>query len=193
MTGQGMTAAAADEWFRLVNAPAPAWPAEALLDAAFGLGRRTRASYRLREGSTPVEDLSFHALDVASGRLAGLISFWPLRIHPGGERALLLGPLAVHPDFQNGGLGDALMRTGLDAARKAGHGLIFLVGDEPFYGRYGFVHTPERIILPGPYDPARLLHLELRAGALGDARGLLLPEWRWQMLKEKPQPQRRAT
>ena len=185
MTGQGTMAAAADERFRMVNAPAPARAAEALLDAAFGLDRRTKASYRLREGSAPVPGLSFHAIDAASGRLAGLVSFWPLRVHPGGERALLLGPLAVHPDFQNGGLGGELMRTGLNAARAAGHALVFLVGDEPYYGRYGFTRTPQRIVLPGPYDPARLLHLELQPGALGGARGLLLPEWRWRALQEK--------
>ena len=189
-----MTARAArSEWFRLVNAPAPSCAAEALLDAAFGLDRRTKTSYRLREGSTPGPRLSFHAIVTVSGRLAGLVSFWPLRIHPAGQPALLLGPLAVHPDFQNGGLGDALMRSGLEAARKAGHGLVFLVGDEPYYGRYGFTHTPARITLPGPYDPARLLHLELQSGALGEARGLLLPEWRWQALQERSQPQRRAT
>ncbi len=181
-----MTAqAAAENWFRIISAPAPKREAEALLDAAFGLDRRTRASYRLREGSAPVPGLSFHAIDNTSGRLAGLVSFWPLRIHPAGQPALLLGPLAVHPDFQNGGLGAELMRTGLQAARAAGHALAFLVGDEPYYGRYGFTRTPERIILPGPYDPARLLHLELAPGALGDAAGLLLPEWRYEQLREK--------
>ncbi len=181
-----MTArAAAENWFRIIGAPAPTREAEALLDAAFGLDRRTRASYRLREGSAPVPGLSFHAVDTASGRLAGLISFWPLRIHPGGTPALLLGPLAVHPDFQNGGLGAELMRTGIDAARDAGHALVFLVGDEPYYGRYGFRPTPERITLPGPCDPARLLHLELKPGALGDAAGLLLPEWRHASLRGK--------
>jgi predicted N-acetyltransferase YhbS len=181
-----MTArAATNEWFRIIHAPAPAREAEALLDAAFGLDRRTKASYRLREGSAPVPGLSFHAIDTASGRLAGLVSFWPLRVHPVGTPALLLGPLAVHPAFQNGGLGAALMRAGLTAAREAGHVLVFLVGDEPYYGRYGFAPTPRRITLPGPYDPARLLHLELAPGALGDAAGLLLPQWRHERLRAR--------
>ena len=174
---------AADAWFHIVNAPAPEREAEALLDAAFGLDRRTKASYRLREGSAPVPGLSLHAIDAANGRLAGIVSFWPLCIHPAGRPALLLGPLAVHPDFQNGGLGAELIRTGLEAARDAGHALVFLVGDEPYYGRHGFTRTPERITLPGPYDPARLLHLELVPGALGDAAGLLLPAWRHERLR----------
>ena len=170
--------------FDIHHAPAPAAEAEALLDAAFGLDRRTRASYRLREGSAPLLDLSFHARHEASGRLAATISFWPLRIFPAGTRALLLGPLAVHPDFQRAGLGARLMNNGLEAAREAGHALVFLVGDEPYYGRHGFRRVPTgRVILPGPYDPARLLYRELRPGAFNGVHGLLLPEWRWQQAR----------
>ena len=172
--------------FHMHNAPAPEAEAESLLDAAFGLSRRTKASYRLREGSAPVPGLSFHARHAETGRLAGVISFWPLRIFPAGTVALLLGPLAVHPDFQRAGLGTVLMNTGLQAARSAGHALVFLVGDEPYYGRHGFRRVPEgRVLMPGPYDPARLLYQELRSGAFDGVQGLLLPEWRWQAAQEE--------
>ena len=172
--------------FDIRHAPAPEAEAEALLDAAFGLDRRTRASYRLREGSAPLPGLSFHARHEESGRLAAIISFWPLRIFPAGTRALLLGPLAVHPDFQRAGLGARLMNAGLKAAREAGYALVFLVGDEPYYGRHGFRQVPAgRVIMPGPYDPARLLYRELQPGAFAGAKGLLLPEWRWQMVRAK--------
>ncbi len=171
--------------FELHHAPAPAREAEALLDAAFGLSRRTKASYRLREGSSPLEDLSFHVRHAASSRLAGVISFWPLRVSPAGVPALLLGPLAVHPDFQRAGLGTVLMNAGLGAAREAGHGLVFLVGDEPYYGRHGFRQVPMgQVLMPGPYDPARLLYHELRPGAMAGVSGLLLPEWRWRARHE---------
>ena len=70
--------------FEMHRAPAPEAEAEALLDAAFGLSRRTRSSYRLREGSASVAGLNFHLRHAGSGRLAGLISFWPLRVHPAG-------------------------------------------------------------------------------------------------------------
>ena len=176
--------------FDIRHAPAPAAEAEALLDAAFGLDRRTRASYRLREGSAPLPGLSFHARHEASGRLAAIISFWPLRIFPAGTRAVLLGPLAVHPDFQRAGLGSRLMDAGLKAAREAGHALVFLVGDEPYYGRHGFRRVPTgRVILPGPHDPARLLYQELQANAFNDVQGLLLPEWRWQQARAQQDTQ----
>ncbi len=172
--------------FDIVQGLAAAQEEDALLDAAFGLERRTKASYRLREGARPVPGLSFHAREASGGRLAGVISFWPLRAWPGGAAALLLGPLAVHPDFQNAGLGGRLMRTGLDAARQASHGLVLLVGDVPYYGRYGFSPVPPgQLLLPGPFDPVRLLYLELQAGALEQAHGLLLPQWRFEQLSMK--------
>jgi predicted N-acetyltransferase YhbS len=157
--------------------------AEALLDAAFGLDRRTKASYRLREGATPVPGLSFTARHREDNRLVGMISFWPLRAFPEGVPALLLGPLAVHPDMQRQGLGAALIGQGLMAAARQGHRLVFLVGDAPYYERFGFrpVLPHGRLLLPGPFDPGRLLYRELAPGAMNErVHGLLLPEWRWQ-------------
>ncbi len=166
--------------FDIRDTPAPQEEEEALLDAAFGPARRAKASYRLREGSRAVPGLRFSAFERETGRLAAVLSFWPLRVAPRGERALLLGPLAVHPDFQNGGLGGALLRHGLEAARAQGHGLVFLVGDAPYYARYGFRQVPAgRVILPGPFDAARLMFLELKDGAFAGVEGLLLAPWRF--------------
>jgi len=130
-----------------------------------------------------VSGLSFTARERESGRLVGTISFWPLRTFPEGVPALLLGPLAVHPDMQRQGLGAALIGQGLMAAARQGHALVFLVGDAPYYARFGFapVQPFGRLLLPGPFDPTRLLYRELKEGAMTDkVRGLLLPEWRWQ-------------
>ena len=161
------------EEFELRNEVADGAAADALLDAAFGIDRRLKASYRLREGNRPLKEGALAAY--AGARLAGLISFWPVVIAPVGRPALLLGPIAVHPDFQGAGLGSRLMREGLEAVGEAGHDLVFLVGDEPFYGRFGFQPVPEgQIELPGPFDPARLLYREMAPGALGDAAGLLI-------------------
>ncbi len=144
---------------------------ETLLDAAFGLDRRTKTAYRLREGSSPVEGLCLTArLD---GRIVGSIEFWPLVIGEGGQ-ALLLGPLAVDPGMQGRGCGMALMKRGIALAREQGHGLIVLVGDEPYYARVGFARVPDgRFIMPGFVDPDRLLALELRPGALSRCSGLV--------------------
>lgn len=156
--------------------PADSASIEHLLDLSFGIGRRTKTSYRLREGNTAVPGLSLVVRDSALG-ITGCISFWPLRI--GAEPALLLGPLAVHPERQNLGIGLALMREGLARAAALGHGLVILVGDAPYYARVGFRQVPDgQLILPGPADPKRLLYLELRPGALGRARGLVLPAQR---------------
>lgn len=144
---------------------------EHLLDLAFGSDRRNKTSYRLREGNTAVAGLSLVARDPGVGP-AGTISFWPLAIGEGKAPALLLGPLAVHPDRQGLGIGIRLMREGIARAQAQGHALVLLVGDEPYYSKVGFRRLPEgRISLPGPVDPARFLFLELVPGALEGVSG----------------------
>lgn len=157
---------------------------EHLLDRAFGLSRYAKTSYRLREGNTAIDSLSLVTREGGFG-LTGAISFWPLKIGEAGSDALLLGPLAVHPQRQNIGIGRALMRTGLDKAKALGHRLVILVGDEPYYARVGFKRVPYgQIEMPGPVDPERLLYLELTEGALTLAKGLVLPPHRFEELME---------
>ena len=152
---------------------------EELLDQAFGIARRTKTSYRLREGELPVPGLSFVAREAGRG-IVGAISFWALRIGVRGTEALLLGPLAVAPDRQGRGIGLALMKTGLARAAAQGHRLVVLVGDEPYYARAGFARVPAgRLALPGPVDSARLLFVELVAGAFDGVEGLVLPPHRF--------------
>ena len=138
---------------------------------AFGPGRFARTAYRVREGVPPVPSLSLTGwLD---GRLVGGIRFTALNI--GGEgKALLLGPLIVHPTYKGNGFGKALSGEGIARARAQGFRLVVLVGDLPYYDRFGFVPVPRgQIVLPGPVDPARLLALELVPGALANAAGLV--------------------
>ncbi len=152
---------------------------ENLLDLAFGLSRRAKTSYRLREGNHAVPGLSMVVREPGL-MISGTISYWPLRIGTEGTRAILLGPLAIHPDRQNRGIGMALMRTTLAKAAEQGHALVILVGDAPYYARLGFMHVPDgQLLLPGPVDPKRLMFLELRAGALSAAQGLVLGENRF--------------
>jgi predicted N-acetyltransferase YhbS len=166
---------------------------EALLDQAFGIGRRTKTSYRLREGEEPVPGLSFVARESGRG-IVGAISFWSLRIGDRGTEVLLLGPLAVAPDRQGRGIGLALMKTGLSRAAAGGHRLVILVGDEPYYARAGFARVPEgRFILPGPVDPRRLLYVELAESALLEAEGLVLPPHRYRERATDPSGLRETT
>jgi predicted N-acetyltransferase YhbS len=141
---------------------------EALNRASFGPGRYAKAAYRLREGVNCEASLSFVAIE--DGILRGSIRFWPVNI--GGEKALLLGPLAVQSDQRGRGIGIALMNRGIEEARKAGHGCIVLVGDEPYYARVGFMRLPPgSVTLPGPVDPARILGLALKPNALASLSG----------------------
>ena len=132
---------------------------KALHARAFGPGRFTRTAYRVREG-TP-EFSPFCRVCVIDGRIIAALRFTPILIGGKGA-ALLLGPLAVEPAFANRGHGRGLIGEALEAARTAGIALVVLVGDEPYYGRFGFRKIPRgQITLPGPVDPDRLLAVEL--------------------------------
>jgi predicted N-acetyltransferase YhbS len=146
---------------------------EHLLDLSFGSDRHVKTSYRLREGNKAVAGLSLVVRDPGIG-ISGTISFWPLAIGVLQSPALLLGPLAVHPDRQGLGIGLKLMREGLARAKAQGHALVLLVGDEPYYAKVGFRRLPSGLIaLPGPVNPDRFLYLELKPGVLAGVSGLV--------------------
>lgn len=143
------------------------WEVEDLLDNCFAPGRTALSSYRLREGTDPVAALCRVARD-ESGILGGAIRYWPVRV--GAHDALLLGPIAVHPTAQGEGLGAALMRDTLAQAAELGHTRVLLVGDEPYYRRFGFVRM-SGIDMPPPTNPDRILGLSLKAPGWEGIRG----------------------
>lgn len=141
---------------------------ERLSERAFGPGRFARTAYRLRERARPDPALSFVAH--ISTLLVGSNQMTAIRC--GSIPALLLGPLTVDPAFRSRGIGAALVNRSLEAAAAAGHALVILVGDEPYYRRFGFARVkPGQLVMPGPVDPARLLYRELVAGAAAEAKG----------------------
>lgn len=143
---------------------------EALLDLCLGERRTAKSSERLREGRLPAQGLALTA--ERDGRLVATVRLW--HVDAGGRAALLLGPLAVSPELQGEGLGKAMMREAIWRAACGGHGAIILVGDAPYYARFGFTTGPTaELAMPGPVERERFLALELREGALGGARGLL--------------------
>lgn len=139
----------ADDW----------WEVEALYDLCFAPGREALSSYRLRDGADPVADLSLVARDTTDA-VVGAIRYWP--IHIGRHDALLLGPVAVHPTRQGEGLGGLLIEESLSKAR--GWTRVLLVGDAPYYSRFGFERV-EGISMPPPTNPARVLGRPLEPGA----------------------------
>ena len=147
---------------------------ERLDDRAFGPGRYARTAYRLREGLSPEFSLSYVAH--VGTLLVGANIMTEIRC--GGQEALLLGPLTVDPQFRRRGIGEALARRSLDAARQVGYKLVLLVGDEPYYARLGFKRVPMgRLTMPGPVDPARLLVCELVEGASEGVSGGITRAW----------------
>jgi predicted N-acetyltransferase YhbS len=152
---------------RVEHAPA----VERLLDAAFGEARWHKTCQRLRDGQAPLRGLSLVALD--RDALVGTVRLWPVRA--GRRRALMLGPLAVDPAWLRRGIGAALTDEALRRAEAAGEGSVLLVGDAPYYQRFGFrPEATRRLWLPGPVERERFLGRELRRGALDNANGPVL-------------------
>jgi predicted N-acetyltransferase YhbS len=156
---------------------------EALLDEAFGLARDAKTSARLREGRLPAEGLALVAKD--RGRLVGTLRCW--HVEAGGRPALLLGPLAVAQSHRSLGIGARLMREAQWRAAMLGHQAILLVGDAPYYARFGFeAQLTVGLDLPGPVDRARFLAFEIVKGALDGAQGMVVATGERSKLRRRP-------
>lgn len=152
--------------------PSDAAAIEKLHERAFGPGRFARTAFRVREGGRPFPQGNFVAF--VATLIVGSVRMSPVTVGP--RSALVLGPLTVDPAFEGRGVGSMLMQAAIDAAKESGETLIYLVGDEPYYRRFGFRRAPARgALLPGPVNPARFLALELVEGALAGVAGEMRP------------------
>jgi len=151
---------------------------ERVLDAAFGPDRHGRTAYTIRQGTDWLPALSFAAFDAAD-TLVGTIQAWPVALTvPEGRRhpLIMVGPVAILPQRQGQGFGRALMAAQANALDPAAPLPQVLIGDAPYYGRFGFVEAPRGWQCPGPWAPDRLLvrgpNLAVlpRAGMLGPWR-----------------------
>lgn len=137
----------------------------------FGPGRFVRTAYRVREGTPAIS--RYCRATYLGDRLIAAVRMTPISIG-GAEGALLLGPLVVDPDFAGQGFGKRLIAEVIEAAKVDGQRLVLLVGDGPYYGRFGFRPVPPgQIAMPGPVNPQRLLAAELADGAMAEMRGLV--------------------
>jgi len=164
--------------FRLMQErPGDGPEVEWLLDLAFAPGRGALSSYQLREGVPPIAELCTVARDEYDV-LAGCIRYWPVEIGAARLPALLLGPVAVHPTRQGEGLGALLIGETLALAAGLGWTRVLLVGDAPYYARFGFTaEFTGALDFPKPYNPSRLLGKELATGAFQGCSGLV-QSWR---------------
>jgi predicted N-acetyltransferase YhbS len=137
---------------------------------AFGPGRFARAAFRIREGGP--HDRALSRVGLVDGKVIASVRLTPIVV--GQSAALLLGPLAVAPAYMNRGIGRALMKECLELAKNAGHRLVVLVGDEPYYGPFGFkVMAKGTVLFPAPVDQNRILACELVEGAAYDVAGIV--------------------
>lgn len=135
--------------------PADAAAVEALVLAAFGPGRFAKTAERLRERARIAA--GFVARE--KGQVIGSVRLWAITV--GGEPALFLGPIAVSADSRRAGLGADLVQACVDHAGGEG---ILLVGDRPYFGRFGFEPAPD-VRLAGPVDQDRVLWRGAGAGS----------------------------
>lgn len=131
---------------------------DALVMAAFGPGRYAKTAERIRERAHLAAGFVARDGEV----LIGAVRLWSVEIE--GQPALFLGPIAVASDNRRGGLGGDLVLACIDYARQCGIGGILLVGDLPYFQRFGFEPAPH-VRLDGPADPRRVLWLNLREPA----------------------------
>jgi len=161
---------------------------ENLLDRVMGPNRRKKSSEKIRRGRVPAEGLALVARD-RDGHVIGTVRLWNVEAGVNAEgtpiNALLLGPLAVDSSFEGKGVGSALMRAAVLEAKNRGHGAILLVGDAPYYERFGFfAEKAQHLVMPGPFERSRFLALELTEGWLDGAAGMIVPSGR--MLASAP-------
>jgi predicted N-acetyltransferase YhbS len=150
---------------------------ERLLDLAFGPDRTGKTVYRLRAGVEPIAELCTVIRE--DGVLKGSLRYWPVVIGDDRLPALLLGPVAVLPEDRGKGYARTLIWDSLEVARRLGYGIVLLVGDEPYYVKFGFTRAFTKALeLPGPVDLSRFLGLELAPRALCGVSGML----------QKPEP-----
>ncbi len=150
------------------ESPAHDTEVEQLHADAFGPGRYARAAFRIREGGP--HDRSLSRVALKDDKVIASVRMTPVLI--GSTQALLLGPLAVAPAHKNKGIGRGLLQESLDLAKDAGHQLVILVGDEPYYGPFGFHRVPHGTVhFPAPVDKNRILACELEVGAASGVNG----------------------
>ncbi|WP_341702738.1 N-acetyltransferase [Ferrovibrio sp.] len=154
--------------------PADAAQIETLLDLTFGSERTQKTVYRLREGVAHLKPLAFVVRRDADAALLGSIRYWPVALGETQVPAVMLGPVAVHPDYQGQGIGRALIRHSLYAATRVGHRICVLVGDKPYYEPFGFTSAADRgLEMPGWVERERFQVMELLPGALTGVAGMV--------------------
>lgn len=141
---------------------------------AFGQENESRLVESLRSSDAFLPELSRVA--VLDGRIVGHILFTriAIRTERGQVPALALAPMAVVPEHQRQGIGSALVREGLETARKQGHAIVIVLGHPDYYPRFGFIPAATYGIRPPFEAPSEaFLACALQPGALEGIEGVV--------------------
>ena len=141
-------------------------------DLAFGQENEGKLVDSLRKKSEYNHLLSLVA--EIKGKIVGHILFFPIKIQNENKdyTVLSLAPMAVHPDFQNKGIGSKLVKKGLENAKGVGFSAVIVVGHPNYYPRFGFIPASNwNIKLPFDVPDDVFLALELRENSLKNVSG----------------------
>jgi len=145
-----------------------------VIEHAFG--QRTEADLvnALRKTLNFIPELSLVA--VIQGRIVGHILFYPTPIvaSESTRTTLTLAPLAVHPDFQNKGIGSRLVEEGLRKAKELEFDSVIVLGYPEYYRRFGFRQASTwGLKLPFEASEDAFLAIELKEESLKNAQGVV--------------------
>jgi putative acetyltransferase len=103
--------------------------------------------------------LTLSLVAVDKDGIAGHVAFSPVTINGEVNGWYGLGPVSVRPDRQRKGIGQALIRRGLDDLKDMNAQGCVVLGDPGYYGRFGFVSDPG--LRYGDVPPEYFQRLEL--------------------------------
>jgi putative acetyltransferase len=146
-----------------------------LNELAFGGRAEADLIGALRKSDSFIPELSLVA--VQKGEVIGHILFSPIVIKSK-ERvisALALAPMAVHPKFQNKGIGSKLIYRGFEDCRRLGYKIVVVIGHPEYYPRFGFLPARDKgLDVAFPVPDEAFMVLELVPGALDNTRGEII-------------------
>ena len=106
----------------------------AFAGAAHASGEEAAIVERLRADG----DLTLALVAVKNEPIIGQVAFSPVTIDGAKCGWYGLGPVAVAPERQRGGIGAALIERGLSQLEQNGAGGCVVLGDPAYYSRFGF-------------------------------------------------------
>lgn len=137
----------------------------AVNEAAFGgpdEGRITRALHA--DGDSVLSLVATGNIEIVAH-----IEFFRIRIDDA-PVGVGLGPMSVLPEFQNTGIGARLIRLGLTALEGAGETIVFVLGHDTYYPKFGFSEAAAKPF-SAPWSGPHFMALQLGPG--GPASGKL--------------------